>query len=131
MKAQFDSPPKCGFTQNISSRERVKHWFFVSFNIISHIFPKIFIEFPQFVQNIWRYSPLILTIFFNFWDFLTYPCDKETNEVSILQMMSTVFLISKFCWKNMKGLCVCERGEGVKKTTPKKKLLSKNPALLR
>ena len=31
----------------------------------------------------------------------------------------------------MKGVCVCERGEGVKKTTPKKKLLSKNPALLR
>ena len=91
--------PKCGFTQNISSRERVKPWFFVSFNIISHIFPENFIEFPQVIQKIWRFSPSILTIFINFEDFLTYPCHKETNEVSILQMMS------KFCWKNMKGVC--------------------------
>ena len=28
-------PPSCGFPKNVSSRERVKPWFFVTFNIIA------------------------------------------------------------------------------------------------
>ena len=45
---QFDPP--CGFSKNVSSKERVKPWFFVTFNIISkHIFLENFIEFPQVV----------------------------------------------------------------------------------
>ena len=56
---EFDSPP-CGFSKNICSRERMKPWFFVTFNIsISHIFPKNFIQIPQVVQKIWRFSPSI------------------------------------------------------------------------
>ena len=40
----------CGFLKNVFSKERVKSWFFVTFNIISkHIFPENFIEFPQVV----------------------------------------------------------------------------------
>ena len=54
--------------------ERLKPCFFVTFNIIiSHIFPKNVIEFPQVIQKIWRVSPLILThfiFFFIFWHFL-------------------------------------------------------------
>ena len=49
---QFDPPP-CGFSKTASSRERVRPWFLVSFNIIiSHIFPENFIEITQVVQKI-------------------------------------------------------------------------------
>ena len=49
--------PACGFSKNVSSKERVKPWFFVTFNIIfRHIFPGNFIEFLQVVLNIWRNS---------------------------------------------------------------------------
>ena len=42
----------CGFPKNVSSKERIKPWFFVTFNIIiSHIFPENFIEIPQVVQK--------------------------------------------------------------------------------
>ena len=48
---QFD--PLCCFSKNLFSRERVKPWFFVTFNvIISYISPKSFIEIPQLVQKI-------------------------------------------------------------------------------
>ena len=41
----------CGFSKNLSSRER---WFFVTFNIIiSHIFPENFIEISQVIKKIW------------------------------------------------------------------------------
>ena len=45
-------PPPCGFSKNVSSKERVKPWCFVTFNIISHIFSENFIEIPQVVQKI-------------------------------------------------------------------------------
>ena len=49
---------------------RVKSWFFVTYNIIiSHIFAENFIEMPQVVQKIWRFSPSILTIFIVFFRF--------------------------------------------------------------
>ena len=47
---QFDPP--WGFSKNVSSKERVKCWFFVTFNIISHIIPENFIEIPQVIQKI-------------------------------------------------------------------------------
>ena len=35
------TPPPCGLSKHASSKERVKLWFFVAFNIIiSHIFPE-------------------------------------------------------------------------------------------
>ena len=74
---QFDSPhsPLWFFE---------KPCFFVTFNIISkHIFPDNFIGFPQVVQKIWRNSLSILAIFINFLDFLTLPCYKETNDISL------------------------------------------------
>ena len=51
---QFAPPPSpCGFSKYISSKERAKACFFVTFDtIISHIFPETFIEIPQVVQNI-------------------------------------------------------------------------------
>ena len=46
-------PPLCGFTKSVSSKEREKPWFFVTFNIIlRHIFPENFTEFPQVDQKI-------------------------------------------------------------------------------
>ena len=68
---QFDPP--CGFFKNVFFRESVKPVFFVTFDIIlSHIFPKNFIEIIQVVQKIWRFSPWILTFsltFLIFWHF--------------------------------------------------------------
>ena len=46
---QFDPSP-CGFSKSVSSKEREKPCFFVTFSIIlRHIFPENFIEFPQVV----------------------------------------------------------------------------------
>ena len=43
----------CSFSKNLSSKEKVKSCFFVTFNIItSHIFPEDFIKIPQVVQKI-------------------------------------------------------------------------------
>ena len=43
----------CGFSNIVSSKERVKPWFFETFNIIiSNIFPENFIEILQVVQKI-------------------------------------------------------------------------------
>ena len=48
---QFD--PHCDFSKNVSSKDRVRPSFFVTFNInLKHIFPKNFIEFPEAVQKI-------------------------------------------------------------------------------
>ena len=48
---QFEPP--CGISKNVFSKERLKLWFFVAFNIIiSRIFPENFIEIPQVVQKI-------------------------------------------------------------------------------
>ena len=49
--SQFDPP--CGLSKNVSSKERVRPRFFVTFNItISHIFRENFIEIPQVVQKL-------------------------------------------------------------------------------
>ena len=49
-EGQFYPPSPCGFSKNVSSKERVKPWFSVTFTIIlKHIFPENFIEFPQAV----------------------------------------------------------------------------------
>ena len=75
---QFDIP--CGFSKKVSSKGRVKPWLFVTFNIIiSHIFPKIFIEIPQVVQKIWIISLSILAIFIDFHWFFGF------SDISLLQ----------------------------------------------
>ena len=41
------------FLKNVSFKERLKSWCFVTFNIIlRHILPENFIEFPQVIQKI-------------------------------------------------------------------------------
>ena len=45
-------PPFVFFSKNVSSGERAKHWFFVTFsNIISYIFPENLVEILQLVQK--------------------------------------------------------------------------------
>ena len=45
--------PASGFSTNLCSKERVKPWFFVTFDfILRHIFSENLIEFPQIVQKI-------------------------------------------------------------------------------
>ena len=59
----FLTPSPLRFFRNVFSRERLKLWFLVTFNIIiGYIFPENFIEIPQVVQKIWRISPSIFTI---------------------------------------------------------------------
>ena len=73
-----------GFSKNVSSGERMKPCFLLSFNkIMSHIFPEIFIKIPLVVQKIWRFSASILSISVTFSYFLTFPCYNELNDVSI------------------------------------------------
>ena len=44
--------PPCGFLKTVSSKERVKPWFFVTLNIIiGLIFPENFFEIPQVFQK--------------------------------------------------------------------------------
>ena len=84
--SQFDSP--CGFSKNVSSKERVKpcYCFFVIFNImIGHIFPENFIETPQVFQMIWRIFLSVLAIF------IISLLHEEINDVSSPQMMSAFF----------------------------------------
>ena len=137
---QFDSP--CCFSKNSSCKQTVKSWFFVTLNVIwSHIFPENFIAIPQVVQKIWRLSLSILAIFNNFHqflDFLTFPCYKETNDVSLKQMVSAFFyfqytsnscLTIEYTYINIR-LVLPEIWSGTK-LTPLIKLTSKSPALLR
>ena len=82
-RGQFDLP--CGFSKNASSKERLKPWFLVTFNIIiGHIFHESFMEIPQVVQKLLRiYLSIFSSIFINFLGFLTFPCFKETNDFSL------------------------------------------------
>ena len=60
------------------SQESAKLCFFVTFNIIiSHIFPKNFIEIHQVCQEIRIFTSSILTIFVNFLNFFTATCCKN------------------------------------------------------
>ena len=55
------------FSKNVSSKEKVKPCFLVTFDIIiKQIFPENVIEIPHVVQNIWRLFLSILAIFINF-----------------------------------------------------------------
>ena len=70
----------CGFFKNVSAKEIVNSWFFVTLNIIiSHIFPENFIEIPQVVQKICRLSLSILAIFIDFYQFFGF------FDISLLQ----------------------------------------------
>ena len=91
-RLQEFTPPPCGFSKNAFSRERLKPCFFVIFDIIiSNIIPENFIEIPQVVHKIWRFSFSVLTIFINFLDFLILSNCNETNDISIKQMLSVFF----------------------------------------
>ena len=83
---QFDAP--CGFSKTVSSKQRIEPCFSFNF-IITPIFPENFIEILQIVQNIWKLPLRILAIFMDFIEFwgLTFPFYKETNDVSLQQMM--------------------------------------------
>ena len=65
-------PPSFGFLKIVSSKERVKLWFFVTFKIIiRQIFSENFIQIRQVVQKLWRTSLSILAIFI-FHQFLSF-----------------------------------------------------------
>ena len=56
MERKKKDPLLCGFSKNVTSKEKVKLWFFVTFNIVlRHIFPENFIEFPQDEEILCQY----------------------------------------------------------------------------
>ena len=63
----------CGFSKNVSSKERGKPWLFVTFNIIiRHIFPENFIDIPQVIQHISGISLSMLAISIDFHQFFGF-----------------------------------------------------------
>ena len=87
------TPPLYGFSKNVSSKERVKSCFFVTFNIItSHIFPENFVETPQVVQKTGRFSLSILAIFIDFHQFSSIFWTFWHFIVTKKQMIRLVFL---------------------------------------
>ena len=115
-REQFNPP--CGFSKNVSFKERVKPWLFWTFNIIiSHIFSEIFIEVPQVVQKIWRLALSILAIFIIFHQFF---------------WLFNIFLLQRNQWRQIKLILDKSflKYEVGQIDTPKKKLPSKLPALL-
>ena len=76
---QFDPSP-LGFSKNVSSKEWMKPWLSVTFDIIvSHIFPENFIEIPQLVLKLWRISLSKSGIFIDFHQFSGF------FDISLLQ----------------------------------------------
>ena len=129
--------------KNVFSRERVKTWCLATFNIsLSHIFPENFIKIPQVVQTVWRFTLSSNNYFNRFFDFLTFPCSKETKDVTYNRWCRHFFYFQttinrlfnnclKLCWHcvsspwNMK-VCVCVWEGGVDKlTSPEKNYLEK------
>ena len=71
----------------------VKPWFFVTFNVlISYIFPEAFIEIPQVVQKISRFSSSILTNFYIL-DFLTFLCYNKNLLTPVYNKQGHDFFI--------------------------------------
>ena len=122
--------PSCGFPK-MFSREGVRQCFFVNFNVsISHAFPEIFIEIPQVVQKISRFSPLILTIFIGFSDFFLFLVTEKLMMSSFFYFQSSLNrLINN--WIKLYWLVILEIWKGGQTDSPqRKKLTSKSPALL-
>ena len=119
---QFD--PLCGFSKNLSFKERVKHWNFMTFIIIiSYIFPENFIEIVLVVQKIH-----VILSFFGF--FLAFPCNKETNGLSLYLMMSVFFHFKNTSNRLYKVIQILANFFLAIKLNPQRKLPSKSPALL-
>ena len=104
------------------------------------MFPEILIETTQVVQKIWRLSLSIL-LFSDFLDFLTFPCYKETNDVSVQQIMSpfchfqhTLNRLFNICmelyWYYVSSSWNINETVGEGGRTLQKKLPSERPALL-
>ena len=96
----------------------------------------------QVAQKILRFYSWIKTFFVYIFDFLTFPCYEETKD-SIQQMMSACFYLQtalfnnciKLYWYGISSSWNMKegdggRGQGVKLTSPEKKLTSNSPVLL-
>ena len=132
---------RLAYSQGMSSMERqMDKNIFVTFNIvIRHIFLVIFIEISQVAQKIWRFSFSIFTIFINFPDFLTLRCNKETNGVSIKQMMSAILyfqptqnrLLNNYIELNWFDNSSSWNMKEVRLTSPEKTAFKKQSCLIR
>ena len=78
------------FSKLVFSRERVKPCFSVTFKI-SHVFTKKCHWSSSCSEDMEIFS-FNINIFINFLGFLTFSCYKKINGISILQMMSALFL---------------------------------------
>ena len=67
-------PPYCGFSKTVFSREKVKHCFFVTFNIVRYIFPENFIKNPSSHLGDMKIFFVNINYFHHFFSFLTISC---------------------------------------------------------
>ena len=98
-------------------------------------------EIFQLALRMQKFYFSILTIYFcKFFGFFTFPCYKETNEVSIQQMASAFFfifnLLLKICLTIVQSyidirLVIQEIWSGDKFDSPKKKSTFKKPSRIR
>ena len=126
------SETSSGFSKNLFSGEKVKPWFFATFNImISHTFPWNFIDIAQVVQKIWRYPPSTWTVFNNFWEILTSAYNKWSQLFSNFQPTLNRLINNcvKLYWYKISSSSNINEGQN-NTLSPRKKLLSKNPVLL-
>ena len=84
-------------TEVIKSFFRQRPWFLLTFNmIISHIFPKNFIEIPQVVQKIWK---LFLSVLNSAWLNSKYCLSSNIWESSkdIITLQKSLFFHTFLC----------------------------------
>ena len=102
------SPPRCGFSKNVSSKERLKPWFFATFNVItSHTFTENFIKISKVVQKLWRISLSILAIFIDFhrffWIYWFIDFLRTKKLTTSVYTDKPKVLVSKYCWSFYKS----------------------------
>ena len=131
------SPPyPFDFSKNFFTWE--KRCLFEHFNVImKYIFPKTFIEIPQVVWNIWRFSSWILS---EYWVFLLniytfcHLIDQKTNDVSILALTCFQYTVQKLYKVTIilnSALLIYEKGVKLYPSSLAQKATIKKPSFIR
>ena len=104
---------------------------------MKYIFPKTFIEIPQVVWNIWRFSSWILS---EYWVFLLniytfcHLIDQKTNDVSILALTCFQYTVQKLYKVTIilnSALLIYEKGVKLHPFSLAQKATIKKPSFIR
>ena len=106
---QFAPLPPCGFSKNVSSKERMKAVFFMSFNIIkSCIFLESLIETLHVVQKLWR---VFCEFLWEFWVFrghflVTKKLMKSSYNRWCQNFFTLLFQLFQHTWNKLFNNCM-------------------------